>query len=176
MVIDVLLVLFSIAGFWLGYTRGLIRTLFSVACYFIALILTLILSPYMMDLIIKVFKAGKVFALIFGTIFVMIVLIFLINWALKSVENYLKRTRIGAAGKMIGGILMMLLSMMVCAYFVYALVQLDWIGDKAKEKSHSYPVLEQVPVKTRVVISELKPFFRRYWELMENTIAEEKEK
>ena len=173
MIIDILLVLFAATGFWLGYTKGLVRTLLSVACYILALILTLAISPYVMDLIIRWFKADKVFALIFGTLFVMIILIFLINWLLKSSERRLQKTRLGSFSKTFGGILMMFVGMVTCSYLVYALVQLDWIGSKTKEKSYTYPVLEQVPVKTRAVITTFKPVFSRYWDLMEETIDEE---
>jgi hypothetical protein len=41
-----------------------------------------------------------------------------------------------------------------------------------KTKSYSYPVLEQVPIKTKSFIAEFKPLFRRYWELMEKTMHE----
>lgn len=91
MILDIALLLLAIAGFWLGYTKGLARTLFSVLKYAIAVLLTLVLAPWIMSLMINWFNADKMFALIFGTIFTMIGMIFLIQWLFKSVEKYLKK-------------------------------------------------------------------------------------
>jgi hypothetical protein len=94
MIIDIGLILFAGAGFWLGYTKGLGQVLFVVVFYTIALLLTLALSPWIMDLIIRWFKADRMFALIFGSIFTMIILVFLLHWMLKSVEKYLKKKQV----------------------------------------------------------------------------------
>jgi|GEM_PF-1270370 len=172
MIIDIGLILFAGAGFWLGYTKGLVRVLFFVVFYAIALLLTLALSPLIMDLMIRWFKADKTFALIFGTIFTMIILILLLHWMLKSVEKYLKKSRFGAYSKSFGGVVMMLVSMTVYSFLIWMVVQFGWMGDTTKTKSYSYPVVEQVPVKTKSFLLEFKPLFSRYWELMEKTMHE----
>jgi hypothetical protein len=174
MIIDIGLVLFAGAGFWLGYTKGLVRVLFVIVFYAIALLLTLALSPWIMDLIIRWFNADKMFALIFGSIFTMIIFILLLHWMLKSVEKYLKKSKLGAYSKSFGGVVMMLVSMVVYSFLIWAIVQFGWIGPNVKTKSYSYPILEQVPMKTKSFIVEFKPLFSRYWELMEKTMHEDK--
>jgi len=173
MIIDIALVLFAAAGFWLGYTKGIVRTLFFVVLYTIAVLLTLALSPLVMDLSIRWFKAGKVFALIFGTIFTLLILIFLLHWLLKSVEKYLTKSKLGAYSKSFGGVIMMLVSMLVFSFLVWGIVQFGWIGTEVKTKSYSYPIVEKVPVGTKNFLEEFKPLFRRYWELMDKTMHEE---
>jgi uncharacterized membrane protein required for colicin V production len=172
MIIDIGLVLFAGAGFWLGYTKGLVRTLFFVVFYTIALLLTLALSPWMMDLIIRWFNADKMFALIFGTIFTMVILVVLLHWMLKSVEKYLKKSRFGAYSKSFGGVVMMLVAMTVYSFLIWAIVGFGWMNITVKNKSYAYPVLEQVPIKTKSFIEEFKPLFSRYWDLMEKTVHE----
>ncbi len=172
MIIDIGLVCLAGAGFWLGYTKGIVRTLFSIVFYAIAFLLTLAVSPWVMGLIIRWFGAEKMFALVFGTIFTMVLLVFLLHWLLKSVANYLKKSKLGALSKSFGGVVMMLVSMVVYSYVIWAIVQFGWIGPEAKTKSYAYPLLEQVPVKTKTFIEEFRPLFRRYWDLMEKTLNE----
>jgi len=172
MIIDIALVLFAAAGFWLGYTKGIVRTLLFVVLYTIALLLALTLSHLVMDLSIRWFNADKVFALIFGTIFTLLVLIFLLHWLLKSVEKYLTKSRLGAYSKSFGGVIMMLVSVVVYSFLIWGIVQFGWIGTEVKAKSYSYPIVEKVPVSTKNFFSEFKPLFRRYWELMEKTMNE----
>lgn len=45
MIIDIALLLFALAGFWVGYTKGIVSTLFSILGYIIALLITLKISP-----------------------------------------------------------------------------------------------------------------------------------
>ena len=172
MIIDIALVLFAAAGFWLGYTKGIVRTLFFVVLYTIAVLLTLALSPLVMDLSVRWFKAGKVFALIFGTILTLLILIFLLHWLLKSVEKYLTKSKLGAYSKSFGGVIMMLVSMVVFSFLIWGIVQFGWIGTEVKTKSYSYPIVEKVPVSTKNFLAEFKPLFRRYWELMDKTMHE----
>jgi hypothetical protein len=73
-----------------------VRILFFIVFYAIAFLLTLALSPWIMNLMIWAFKADPTFALIFGTIFTLIILIFLLHWLLKSVEKQIKKSRMGA--------------------------------------------------------------------------------
>jgi membrane protein required for colicin V production len=53
MVIDILLLVFAAASFWLGYSKGIVSTLFSILGYLIALLITLLFSPWLAGLLIK---------------------------------------------------------------------------------------------------------------------------
>ena len=118
------------------------------------------------------FKADRTFALIFGTIFTMLILIFLLHWMLKSVEKYLKKSKMGAYSKALGGVVMMIFSMLVFSFLLWGFVQYNWISSNARSKSYSYGVLEKIPVGTSSFLAEFKPLFRLYWELMDKTMKE----
>ena len=93
MIIDIALLLFALAGFWVGYTKGIVSTLFSILGYIIALLITLKISPWFTDFLISSFNIEKMFALVFGTLFILIVLIFLIRALLKKVTTYLEQSK-----------------------------------------------------------------------------------
>jgi hypothetical protein len=171
MIIDILLILFIIAGFWLGYAKGLASTLFAISGYILALLLTLKISPWVMGLMVKFLGAGQMFALVFGTLFCLFGFILLINWLVKSVENHLKQSSYSRAGKIGGGIVMTLAGTVVFSYVLWFIVQFGWVGDKTKSSSHSYSVIHKIPVHTGAFAQEFKPLFNRYWELTQSTIA-----
>ncbi len=174
MIIDILLVLFAIGGFWLGYAKGLARTLFNIAGYTIALFVTLWITPSVMSLMIRWFGAGKMFALVFGTLLCLILLILLITWLLRSVETYLKNSKFGSASKVGGGIVMMLVGIIVYGFVFWLITQFGWIGPKTTVKSYTYSVVSKIPTETGAFIGQFKPLFRRYWELTQQTIEESK--
>jgi hypothetical protein len=91
---------------------------------------------------------------------------------LKSVEKYLKKSRLGAYSKSLGGVVLMFVSMLVYSFLIWSTVQFGWIGPTIKERSYSYSILEQIPVRTGSFFTEFKPLFSRYWELMDKTMKE----
>ena len=171
MIIDILLILFIIAGFWLGYAKGLASTLFAISGYVVALLLTLKISPWVMSLMVKFLGAGQMFALVFGTLFCLFGFILLINWLVRSVENYLKQASYGRASKIGGGVVMTLAGALVFSYVLWLIGQFGWIGDKTISASYSYSIVYKLPERTGAFAQEFKPLFNRYWELTQSTIA-----
>lgn len=176
MLIDILLLIFALAGFWVGYTKGIVSTLFSILGYIIALLITLKISPWFTDFLVNSLKIEKMFALIFGTLFLLLIFIFLIRWLLKKVTAYLEQSKISAANKVIAGLIMTCMGILFFSLVLWPMNQFGILNENAKTTSISYHFLEGIPDKMRTVIEKLKPLFNRYWELMQQTIEEGKTK
>jgi len=174
MIIDIILLLFVLAGFWLGYVRGIIRTLMMVVAYISVFLLTLKISPWFAGFLSSTFPIGKMFALIFGTLGLLLLFIFLIHYIAKRISTSFKKGNLTKANKIIGGIIMTCLAVLFYSLLLWPVNQFGWIGDKAKETSMSYSTLVSIPEKSRSFIEKFKPLFSRYWQLMEQTIEESK--
>ena len=174
MIIDILLLVFALAGFWLGYTRGFIKTIVMVVAYIAALLLTLKFSPWLADSLVRLINIGKLPALIFGTILFLVVLIFLIHWSAKRIERSMNKGQLTKASQIFGGIVQMLMAVLVYCILLWPINQFGMIGATAKEKSLSYPTLAAMPENAKSLFLALKPVFSRYWELMETTIEDTK--
>jgi len=172
MIIDILLLIFAIAGFWWGYTRGILGTLAMVCAYIGVILVTLKISPWLMDFLTNNFQIGKVFALIFGTIAIIVLLVFLVHFLAKRIANSFKKGKLSGSEKILGGIVMLCMGIIFYSMILWPLNQFRMVGEKAKQSSISYPTLEAMPVKARSVVEEFKPLFSRYWQLMEETIQE----
>ena len=174
MIIDIALLLFALSGFWVGYTKGIVSTLFSILGYIIALLITLKISPWFTDFLISSFNIEKMFALVFGTLFILIVLIFLIRALLKKVTTYLEQSKVSAANKVFAGLIMVCMGILFFSLVLWPINQFGMIGEQAKKSSISYETVEAIPGKARSFIEKFKPLFNRYWELMQQTIDEGK--
>jgi len=174
MLIDISLLIFALAGFWVGYTKGIVSTLFSILGYILALLITLKISPWFTGFLTASFNVDKMFALVFGTLAILIMLIFLIRWLLKRVSAYLEKSKISSANKILAGLLMLCMGVLFFSFMLWPLNQFAMLGEKAKQESISYAVLEGIPDKARHFIGKFKPLFNRYWELMQQTIEEGK--
>ena len=172
MIIDIVLVLFAIAGFYLGYTKGIVRTLIMVAAYTAAVMLTLKISPWLMDFLTGTFNMAKVFALIFGTIAILVALIFLVHWIARRVEDSFKKGKLSGSDKILGGIIMLCVGIIFYSMVLWPINQFHMIGEKSKQSSLSYKTLEAMPLKAKALAEATKPLFSRFWQLMEETIQE----
>lgn len=172
MIIDIVLVIFALTGFWLGYTKGVVRTLVMVAAYTVAVLVTLKISPWLMEFLTNTFPIGKVFALIFGTIGILVSLIFLIHWVAKKLDTSFQKGKLSGSDKIFGGIIMLVVGVLFYSMLLWPINQFGMIGEKSKASSFTYKTLETIPLKTRTFVEGFKPLFRQFWELMEETIQE----
>lgn len=172
MVIDILLIIFCIAGFWWGYTKGIAAALLHIVVYLVALLLSLKISPWLAEFLHRSLPIGKLFALIFGTIGVFFLLCFLLNYLVKRLDTYFQKTKLGTFNKVLGGVVMLLFSILIYGLLLGSINQLDVVNEKTKEASISYPILKPMPGYAFAVIEKLKPLFSQYWEIMKETMHE----
>jgi membrane protein required for colicin V production len=172
MIIDIVLLVFALTGFWLGYTKGVVRTLVMVAAYTVAVLVTLKISPWLMEFLSKTLPIGKVFALIFGTIAILVSLIFLIHWIAKKLDTSFQKGKLSGSDKIIGGVIMLIVGVLFYSMLLWPINQFNMIGEKSKASSMSYKTLETIPLKTRTFVEGFKPLFNHFWEVMEDTIQE----
>jgi len=66
---------------------------------------------------------------------------------------------------------MMLIGIIVFSFLLLMVNSFGLINEKIKLSSISYQTLEVIPVKSRALLSEFKPIFNRYWELMQDSVS-----
>ncbi len=69
---------------------------------------------------------------------------------------------------------MVLVGIFIFSLVLWSLTQFGIVSEKTKSGSISYHTLQIIPGKAGAFIEEFKPLFRRYWELMHETIQESK--
>ena len=176
MIIDIILLILLISGFWWGFTRGTFRALIMIVAYLVALLLTLKISPWMTGFLSSAFKIGKITVLIFGTLFLFILLIFLIHFIANRINKSIQQGNLNRANKIFGGIIMTFIVFLLFSFLLWPINKFGMISEQAKASSKSYSILMSVPEKSKSFLENFKPLFNRYWQLMEETIEENKTK
>jgi len=174
MAIDIILLLVVGAGFWLGYTKGIVATLFSVLEYVVAILLTLGLSPFLSRFLTTSLNMDRMVALLLSTIIFFFVFIFLIKWMTKKMEASLKKGKLSGSTKVLGGIVMMLACIFLYSIILWLVDYYGLINEKMKLASYTYKLLEAIPAASRTLVLDLKPVFQRYWELIQDSVGDPK--
>ena len=141
MVFDILFVLFIGVGFWWGYQKGIIYSLFSLAAFFIGIIAALKFSYIAVKFLHGAISLGpRAIAIVaFVLVFIlMVLLVRLIAWAL---EQILKSFSLNLVNQLIGGVIYSLISLYILCVSIWFLNKWDIIPANQKMTSHVYPYI-----------------------------------
>ncbi len=141
MIFDILFVVFLAGGFWWGYQKGIIYSVFSLAAYFLGIIGALKFSYIAVKFLHTSLNLGpKAMAIVaFIVMFLLIViLIRLIAWAL---EEILKSFSLNLVNQLIGGTIFSLISLYLLCVMIWFLNKWGVFPDHQKMTSHVYPYI-----------------------------------
>ncbi|HLF62963.1 MAG TPA: CvpA family protein [Saprospiraceae bacterium] len=175
MYIDIFLAVFILIGIIQGFHRGVIRTLFAILGILIGFLAALKFAPYVVTFFERVVKLSPSVALILGLVLTFLVLLLGIRWLGRSFENTLKLVKLNIFNKILGAILFSILMIITYSAIIWFVGRINLISEAEKAKSKSYPLLQEIPAKTGVLIEKIKPVFKEIWDKMDSVVKPEKE-
>ncbi|HMS99480.1 MAG TPA: CvpA family protein [Saprospiraceae bacterium] len=164
MTIDIITVIVVAFGFYLGYQRGLIKTVFDTLSLLIGVLAALKLSPWTMDAIEATFHTHKSITLILGIAFTFLGVMILIRFVGKKLEDLLEVVNVNFVNKMAGGSVQAIFFAILLSYLVGFADKLTLIKAETKENSTTFTHLMQMPAVSQKLFQGLKPVFSRFWE------------
>jgi membrane protein required for colicin V production len=163
MIIDVVFAIVLLYGFYLGFSQGIINTLFAVLSIIIGLLAAFKLAPATSNFLETLFKSSNPLMFLGGFIITFIVTMFLIRTVARGLEGLFRAARINFINQIVGGVVL-------SGVLILMLSMLIWFGDQAhlvdmatKQESMTYPYLEQYPKQVRGVATVLRPTFEEFW-------------
>lgn len=164
MILDLIAALVIALGFYFGYQRGFIKTIFDTASFIIGIIAVLKLSPNVIELITTSFNMSRSIAYVLGIVLTFIVVMILIRFLGKKVEDMFKAANLNFLNKFNGGALQALFFAIILSYAVALVDKVQLIRVETKKASVSYPYLVMMPGMSQKLFEGLKPVFRGFWD------------
>ena len=165
MVIDIITLLFLAYGFWVGYTKGIISTVLTLASYVIGLLAAMRLGPIAADMLYEAFPAlttGGTFLL--GAVLVFFLTLGLFKILAKGMTGFLEKININIVNQVAGGLLSGL-------FFVFIWSGLVYFGDRARiitedirTGSVTYKPLSQIRLAIWERGQDLYPIFSDFYD------------
>ena len=163
MIIDVVFAIVLLYGFYLGFSQGIINTLFAVLSIIIGLLAAFKLAPATSNFLETLFKSSNPLMFLGGFIITFIVTMFLIRTVARALEGLFRAARINFINQLVGGVVL-------SGVLILMLSMLIWFGDQAtlvdkatKQESMTYPYLEQYPQQVKGLGRVLRPTFEEFW-------------
>lgn len=175
MTIDLLAAAMAVYGFYLGYTKGIVKTVFGIIAVFIGLIAALKLSPYFVQLLEKITGSNNPLIFLLGFALTFVLTLFLIKFLGNRFEDLLKAIKINFFNQVVGGVALSLVFLVLFSYGVWFANQIKVIPPKTKAASYTYTSLETLPEKSKALLSKTKPLFREFSDKFGETIGRVKD-
>lgn len=164
MVIDILFLIAAFYGFYIGYSRGIIKTFFNVVSLVFGLIIAFRFGPQATELLESAFGTDNPLMFIAGFLLAFVATMVVIRTIANFMEKALESANINFINQVIGGFFSAVI--MVLLYSI-----LLWFGDKssvikddAKQESRTYAYLEHFPEQVWEWGGMLKPVFEDFWD------------
>jgi membrane protein required for colicin V production len=163
MVIDIIFVITLLYGFYLGFSKGIISTVFTVLSLIFGLMAAFKFSPATTDFLEKAFNNQNPLMFLAGFLLSFVIVMIIIRMIARGLEGLLKSANINvvnqlAGGVLLGGVLVLLLSVLL------------WFGDQAhliddttKSDSKTYGYLITFPGEAKEIAYQFKPMFEEFW-------------
>lgn len=163
MVIDIIFFFMAIFGFYMGFTRGIIKTVFTVLSLLFGVVAAIKFGPSLTRFLESAFDYSNPLMFFAGLILAFMLTLILIRTLASGLEGVLQSANINIINKVAGGLVM---SGLMVAFFSTLVVFADRshiINEDAKRESKAYPVLQQFPDFVSVAGKTVYPIFKDFW-------------
>jgi membrane protein required for colicin V production len=162
MAIDIIFVIVAGYGFYLGFSKGIIQTVFTVLSIMFGLMAAIRFAKPMTDFLEDIFSPNALM-FIAGFLLTFVLTMFLIRLIAKTIEGFLKTANINIINQLAGG-------MLLAAIFIMLYSVILWFGDQtgalkeAKETSMTYDYLEEYPQYVWGIGKKAQPYIKDFYE------------
>ncbi len=170
MTIDILALIVAVFGFYIGYTKGIIKTLFGVVSIFVGLIAALKLSPFLVKLLEKATGSHSPLIFLIGFALMFVLTLFLIRFLGNRFEDLLKAIKLNLFNQVMGGIILSFMFMILLSYGLWFADQVRLIPQTTKSSSYTYAALQTLPDKSKEMFAMVKPLFKEFSDKAKETI------
>lgn len=163
MVIDIICFLFAAYGFYIGYSKGIIQTVFTVFAILFGLIAAFKFGPMVTTFLESLLDYHNGLMFLAGMVVTFGLSMLLIKAIASGFEGILKTANINILNKVFGGGVMMAILVSVFSLLVLFGDKSHVIDEGTKEESVTYDFLEKMPDLMMDGGKKLKPFFSEFW-------------
>jgi len=156
--IDLVFAAVAAFGFYWGYSRGIIRTIVSIAALFIGFVLAVRFAPQTTEVISKLFNTPAEGALpLIGFVVTFVLVLLLLRLVANAIEKVLTSLKLNFLNKIAGGLATSILATLIFSILLLFVNSANLITDNAKDTSMTYTSLAAFPDQAYAVLGKAKP-------------------
>ena len=164
MILDIFVVLVVAFGFYTGYSRGLIKTVFDTLSLVVGILAAMKLSPITINVLESLFNISPSITYLVGIVITFILVMALVRFVGRKLEDVFKAANINSVNKLAGGAVQGLFCAFLISMVLWVLGNYNVVKPETKASSITYPLLEPLPEAGKSVFQAVKPVFQSFWD------------
>lgn len=164
MILDIFVVLVVAFGFYTGYSRGLIKTVFDTLSLLIGILAAMKLSPITINVLDSLFNIAPSLIYLIGIVITFLLVMALVRFVGRKLEDVFEAANINIVNKLAGGVLQGLFFAFLISMVLWVLGNYNVVKEETKRSSITYPLLEPLPEAGKSVFKAVKPIFQSFWD------------
>ncbi|NJL76876.1 MAG: CvpA family protein [Saprospiraceae bacterium] len=164
MVLDLVFFIFAGWGFYLGFYRGIIRTVFTILSYTIGLVAAIKFAPPMSQFLESLLSYDNPLMFVAGFLLSFVLIMLGIRALSSTLEGLLETLNLNFINRAAGGVFMAAIMILIYSGLLKFASASNIIDEGTKEESISYGYLIHYPDQVWKVTALLKPTFQDFWD------------
>jgi len=163
MPIDIGFIAFFAYGFWQGYSRGIISTVFNLVLYVFGFVLAFKMAPTMTTILQSMFHSENPTMFLAGFLVNLLIIMLIVRSAARGLEGAMRMAYLGVINQVAGGVAMGGFLVVVYSVLVWFGSKVHFINEATILDSKTYPILEPIPTKAKDMAIRMKPLALDVW-------------
>lgn len=163
MVLDIVVAIVVGFGFFAGFSRGLVKTVFDTLSLLFGLLAAMKLSTITINFLESIFNISPKITYLLGLVVTFILVMALVRFIGRRIEGVFEAANINFLNKLAGGVLQGMFFAFVLSMLILLLGNYNVLKPETKQDSITYPLLEPLPEAGKSVFTAVKPLFDSFW-------------
>lgn len=163
MAIDIMLAIAVASGFYIGFSRGIIGTVFTILSLVFGLMAAFKFAYPMTEFLKHTFGSDNPLMFAAGFALSFVLMMFIIRTIARGLEGILKTANINIINQVAGGMLIAIFNVFIFSYLLWFADQTHMVNKEVKEKSMTYIHIKEFPEHLKVVGVKIKPLVKDFW-------------
>lgn len=164
MIIDVICLVVALYGFWVGYSRGIIKTVLTLVSVLFGFMAAAKFSPTVSTMLQEWFGGPGTFMLPAAFVLTFILTLALFRLIANALENMLEAVNINFINQILGGGISMLFFVFLFSVLLSFADNSRMIEDETKDTSLTYAVLAPMPSSAWELGQTIWPVFQEFYQ------------
>lgn len=164
MAIDAIFLILAGWGFFIGFSRGIIKTVFTFFSVVFGIMAAMKFGPAATRFLETAFGDTSAWLFFAGTLLAFVLTMMIIRMIANGLEGILESANINIINKFMGGMLFAALLTLMYSIILWVGEQAHVVTPKTTASSMTYPYLERFPSQMRSVYDIASPSFKQFWD------------
>ncbi len=163
MVIDIICAIIAAYGFYLGFSKGIIKTIFTLISIFFGILAAAKFGPTMTEFLQSTFSYSHSMMFLAGMLLTFVLTMMFIRTLARGLETVLESANINIINQLAGGVVLSIMLVGLYSVLILFADRARLFDAKAQEESYTYDYLVELPGEIRAATTSLEPIFSEFW-------------